>query len=363
MILRKKIKWAFVLSVAFLAAYLFLAPVPLSDDFYFQPEWTRPIASALPIGEANANSDELRAFMLGESFGFFSPSGDIFKGDAGGMRFSAGGNAWCVYPDNAQGAEIYASDSSLIMTVNAAGFVHLTENGIYLFHPGGGAVSRYAKDGSLLWTREEAVPITTFSDSAAGAIIGYGNGLLLAVDARGENLFSFYPGGSDYQVVLGAALSNDGAFAICVSGISPQRVILIEIASGQHRITAHRSLDGNLRRQVFAGFSASGSRAFFETPAGLGILDTRERAFSELPLEGQVLNVVECGGTEFFAVLAKTDAGNHLLALADSSAEKAGAASFQCQDAFLLSASDGLYLGSDGNISKISIRDAGGGSR
>ena len=176
------------------------------------------------------------------------------------------------------------------------------------------------------------------------------------MDREGRTLFSFYPGGSDYQVVLGAAISESGRQAVCVSGITPQRVILIEIESGQHRITAHRNLDGDLRRQVFAGFGDSGRQAFFETPAGLGIFDTQTRTFSEVPFEGQILNVVEYTGTGFFTVLAKTEPSNHLLALVENPATKAASVNFECRDAFLLFADGGLYLGSDGTISKISIR-------
>ena len=363
MTLQKKIKYALVGSVAFLAVYLFAAAVPLSDDFYFQPEWTRSVTSAPPIGESSANAGNLRAFMLGNDFGFFSPDGDVFRGNSGGMRFSAGGDAWCVYAEDARNTEVYGTDGSRKMTVSGAGFVRITENGTYLFHPGGGAVSRYADDGALIWTRDEAAPITAFSDSAAGTIIGYGNGLLLAVDAEGRNLFSFYPGGSDYQVVLGAALSESGAFAVCVSGVSPQRVILIEIENRQHRITAHRNLEGELRRQAFAGFSESGNRAFFETAAGLGIIDTQARSFSEVAVEGRIVSVAEYPGTGFFAVLANTRPGSHLLSLVQNPGVKTAALSFDCQDAFLLFADGGLCLGADGSISKISLRTAKDRSR
>ena len=356
MILQKKIRYAIVGSVAFLVIYLFAAAVPLSDDFYFQPEWTRSIINAPPIGAAGAEG--LRAFMLGDEFGFFSSSGEVYKGNAGGLRFSAGGGAWCVYAEDARSTEVRGADGSLKMTVNAAGFVHLTENGVYLFHPGGGAVSRYAEDGNVIWTREEAAPITAFSDSAAGTIMGFGSGLLLAVDAEGRNLFSFYPGGSEHSVVVGAAISQDGRLAVCVSGINPQRVLLIEIENRQQRITAHRNIDGELRRQVFVGFSASGDRAFFETPAGLGILDTQARSFSEVPIGGRVLNVVEYSGTGFFAALAKTNPGSHALILMQNPAVEVSRVSFECQDAFLLFADGGLCLGTDGNISKVNIRTA-----
>ena len=363
MTLQEKIKYALIGSVAFLAIYFFAAPVPLSDDFYFHPEWTRSIMSAPPIEEASADKGDLRAFMLGDEFGFFSPDGEVYRGNAGGMRFSAGGGAWCVYAEDARSTEVRGVDGSLKLTVNAAGFVHLTENGVYLFHPGGGAVSRYADDGSLIWTREESAPITAFSDSAAGTILGYASGLLLAVDREGRNLFSFYPGGSDYQIVLGAAISEDGRLAVCVSGINPQRVILIEIENRQQRITAHRNIDGELHRQAFAGISSSGAHAFFETPAGLGILDTRSRSFSEVPIEGRVLNVVEYPGTGFFAVLSRTNPGSHALILVQNPSVEVSQVSFECQDAFLLFADGGLCLGTDGNISKINISTAKDGSR
>lgn len=364
MTVRKKIKYTVVGSLIFIVVYLFAAAVPLENDFYFQPEWTKTVREAeaitpdeaadAPSGNPGAPSG-MEAFMLARNFGFFTPDGDILRGEARGMRFSAGADAWCVYPADARKTDVYYFNGALKMTVDEPGFVHLTKHALYLFHPGGGAVSRYADDGAKAWTRDEAAPITAFADSPAGSIIGYANGLLAAVDARGEEIFSFYPGGSDLPVILAAAISNDGKRAACISGINPQRFILIEINKTQHKIIFHHSFDGGVRRQLFAGFGESGRRVFFETGAGLGILDIQEMRLSEIPLHGRILNAGEYPGTNFFLALAKTNSG-HTLSLIEGPEYKIASTEFDAEDAFLILKDGGMYLGTDTNISRINIR-------
>ncbi len=363
MFMQKRSKRAILGSIAFMLIYVFVAAVPLSNDFYFQPEWTKSILGAAPLEQSRGSNSEMQAFMLGDNFGFFTQEGEIFRGNATSMRFSAGGGLWSVYPENALRTQVHSFDGSIKMTVGEAGFVHLTENGIYLFHPGGNALSKYSENGSALWRREEIAPITAFSDSAGGAAMGYANGLFAAVDNEGNTLFSFYPSGSDYQVVLGAAISQDARFALCISGINPQRVILVEISGSQYRITAHQNLANALTRQAFVAFSTSGRYGFFETKEGLGILDAQRRSFRAVELEGQILNVVEYANTGFFAVLSKKDAGYHSLSLVTASGAKLASVDFECRDAFLLFGDESLYLGSDNSISKINIVTSRGRKR
>ena len=356
MLFRKKIKYALAGAFVFTLFYIVLAAVPLTHDFSFQPQWTRRIADAPRIGGGTGLPDgDAAAFMLGRTFGFFTPDGKIVRGEPEDGRFSAGGDAWCVYPQDAAQTEVFHADGSPEMTIGAAGFVHLTDYGAYLFHPGGGAVSRYDDSGRCIWTQEEAAPLTAFSDSPAGAIFGFGNGTLTAVDPEGRVLFSFCPGGSDHPVILGAALSADGKLAACLSGIGPQRFLLIEIRGGQHKITAHRNFPQALRRQAFTGFSKSGGQVFFETAGGLGVFDTQRMHLYEAPAGGRVLNAAEAG-KGFFAVLAKSDADRHTLSVFETPARQIASTEFRCRDAFLLSRGGELYLGTDGSISCIRLQ-------
>lgn len=360
MTIRKKIKYALIGSLIFIIIYLFVAAEPLENDFYFQPDWTKTVSAAeIIVPGAEETPPEVNtgkeAFMLADKFGFFTEDGNITRMDPKGMRFSAGADSWCIYPRNARETPVYYSNGALKMTVKEPGFVHLTKNSVYLFHPGGGAVSMYNDDGTKAWTRDEASPITAFSESKSAAVIGYGNGLLTAIDKTGKEIFSFYPGGSDLPVVLAAAISDDGKYAACVSGINPQRFILIKIDGNQHKIIFHHSFDVSMRRQLFASFGESGDRVFFETNTGLGILDIKTMKFSEVPFNGQILNAGEYPGTNFFIILVKTDT-SHILSIVEEPEHKIASTEFNAKNAFLILKNGGIYLGSDDNISRINIK-------
>lgn len=356
----KKIKYALAASLIFIIIYIFVAAVPLENDFYFQPEWTKTISGAETISpdpeEAPPAEDSgWEAFMLGDEFGFFSEDGNIVRMDAGGNKFSAGNGAWCVYPQDARETPVYYPNGALKMTISEPGFTHIAKNSVYLFHPGGGAVSMYNDDGEKVWTRDEASPITAFSESKTAAIIGYGNGLLTAVDETGKEIFSFYPGGSDLPVILAAAVSDDGKYAACVSGIDPQRFILIEINGQQHKIIFHHSFTKSMRRQTFAAFGESGKRVFFETDSGLGILDIQKMKLSMVPFDGRILNAGEYPDTNFFVILVKTESG-HILSTVEEPEHKIASTEFNAENAFLILKNGGIYLGSDDNISRINIK-------
>ena len=92
MLFRKKIKYALAGAFVFTLFYIFLAAVPLTNDFSFQPQWTRRIADAPRIGGGTGLPDgDAAAFMLGRTFGFFTPDGKIVRGEPEDGRFSAGG--------------------------------------------------------------------------------------------------------------------------------------------------------------------------------------------------------------------------------------------------------------------------------
>lgn len=80
--------------------------------------------------------------------------------------------------------------------------MYIDEDRFYLFEPGGSAVKQYGADGKPRWRYLHTAPITAFHSTKGGTIIGFSDGKLVAVDAAGNVLSDFYPGGSDYQVIL-----------------------------------------------------------------------------------------------------------------------------------------------------------------
>ncbi len=350
----------YILTGAFvsLTIYMFLAAFPTGPSMYFSPVWTTDIG--MDVGsEAGANlavpGQSPEPFKLNKRFGYFTPTGSVTFSRETESRSSISSVGWAVYPDDAERTTVLNPDGSEKFTVEAPGFIHLDNDRTYLFLPGGDGVSQYAEDGTRLWTREHTAPITAFNSSPAATIIGYADGYLTAARRDGSELFSFYPGGSDMQVILGAAISEDGSLAACVSGIDRQRFLLIKIKDGQFKIIHHRWLEGNLRRQVYVDFEETGTHAFFECGEGLGIVDTSAPAVSIVPVRGTVIAVGTDAGTGLFTALTQDGQDCELVAI-ERPRYLVARTRFKATDAFLTQRGWTVYLGTDSMLSRIDIR-------
>ena len=366
--IKGNLKYIITGSVIFLAIYMFVAAVPIGPDISFIPVWTHDIAAAPVLQAIDAESKAketlnaelfknpaLESFILGNRFGYFLPDGTIIGSAETDLRMSASNSAWAVYSQEARDTKIFRPDGNLMMTAAGSGYVHLDGDRSYIFLPGGDAVSQYAKDGSVLWTREHTAPITAFNSSKAGTIIGYADGKITCIRADGSEAFSFYPGGSNYQIILGAAISEDGSLVACVSGIDRQRFILISVKDDQYKIAYHAWLEGNLREQAFVDFEKNGNFAFFQAPNGLGIADCKKRSVVFVPIDGKIHATGECPGDSLFVVLSGTE-GNYTLSAIERPNHLIAKTSFRADNAFLIQRETAIYLGMDRRISRIDIR-------
>jgi hypothetical protein len=342
-------------SILFLIIYLFVAAIPLGQDIYFTPVWTRDISSPVTADSAAFKTDDIEQFSLGDYFGYFTHDGVILSSTETKNRVSVSASAWASYPQDAENTVISRPDGTPKMTVNEAGFIHLDETRTYLFIPGGDAVAQYNDTGAEIWKREHTSPITAFNSSSGGTVIGYADGMFTCLDSDGATRFSFYPGGSDQEVILGVALSADGNLAACVSGLDKQRFLLVSIDGDQYKIVKHSYLEGNLRRQAYLDFNTDGNFAFFEYSGGLGIVDCRERDITFIPFDGQISGVGECTGNNLFVALVR-NVNDYTLAAIERPNHLVATTRFKATDAFLVPGGTSLYLGMDSRISKIDIR-------
>jgi hypothetical protein len=179
--------------------------------------------------------------------------------------------------------------------------------------------------------------------------------MLVCIAPDGSELFAFYPGGSNQEVILGAAISADGTLAACVSGIDKQRILLIKISGGQYKIVFHTWLEDTLRCQAFVDFEKTGRYAFFETSESIGILDCYKNDISFLKIPGQVISAGECPGDSVFVVLSK-DGLNYTLSAVENPNRLVAQTHFTAQNAFLIQRDNAVFLGTDNRISRIDIR-------
>ena len=362
--LKDRIKLLMLGSLGAFIIYFFVSSVPLYNDLYFSPVWSLSIEKDIELSEETIeNADSLNEksqaklypFLIKNKFGYFKENGEILVSQEFNGKVSASSSYWCQYSKDAQEFSIYTPDGNLATTIKDAGFPFIVKDKIYLFTPGGYGVSEYSIQGMRLWHYAHSAAITAFNASKKGVVIGYSDGKIAYLDEKGEEVFNLYPGGSTYQVILGLAISEDGSFIACVSGVEKQRVLLIRIMDRQYKIIRHEYLKGNLYRQVFVSFDSDSSCAVFEALGGIGIIDCKSYDIHFLDEDAPIIDVGDDKKKKLLSILTKKDDKCRLIMI-EKPFMKIAATNFISTDAFLLQDEDKLFLGTSGKISAIEIK-------
>ena len=359
MTLKDRIKILVLGSLGFLLLYFFIATKPLYNDLYFFPLWSFPIEENVSIEKTTSiegKEAKLYPFFIENKFGYFSEDGHLFSLSETYQKVSASSSYWAPYTSYSSSIPIYKSDGSLVCTINASGFPYIVEDRIYLFESGGYGVSEYNKKGELLWHYAHSAAITAFSSSKNGIAIGYSDGKIAFLNKEGSEVFNLYPGGSAYQVISGLALSSDGQFIACISGIDKQRFLLIRIMDKQYKIIKHEYLNSNLYRQAFVSFDDKGSLIIFETGDGIGLLDCYSHQLYFLDEKAPIVDIGDNVDQKLITILTKKNNECHLIII-EKPFTKIASTSFVAKDTFLLQDGKKIFIGTSNRISAVEVKN------
>ena len=368
MSLKDKIKILVLGSLGFFLLYFFVSTKPLYNDLYFFPIWSFPIEKDTSIEREKTNSSQkiekrkeraeskLYPFFIENKFGYFNEDGNLFSLSEAYQKVSASSSYWAPYNSYSSSIPIYKSDETLACTINATGFPYIVEDRIYLFESGGYSVSEYNSKGALLWNYAHSAIITAFSSSKNGVAIGYSDGKITFLNREGNEVFNLYPGGSAYQVISGLALSNDGQFIACISGIDRQRFLLIRIMDKQYKIIKHEYLNSNLYRQAFVSFDNRGSLVIFETGDGIGFVDCYTYQLYFLDEKAPIVDIGDNVEQKLITILTKKNNECHLIVI-EKPFTKIASTSFFAKDVFLLQDGKKIFIGTSERISAIEVKN------
>lgn len=367
--LRKKISLFVLISLLFIIIYMFFAGIPLRKELQLSPRWTTDFSTGLSslsqdvTGVFQLKSDvsatqKTIPFKLGQNFGYFLPDGTITAFQSIPFKATISSSLWCAFSSDTKEFTVYNPTGEKICSVEGYGFPFVQDDRVFLFSPGGSTFSKYSLDGKQEWIYESYVPIVAFNSSEGGCVAGLADGNLLHFSAKATKPSSFYPGGSDYQVILGADISNSGNLVSCISGLNKQRFVLIQIQNNLPKVIYHEYLDGNVTEQCFVGFSNKTDEAaivFYQNAAGLGIYSSDESKSKNIKLDGKVLTVVEAPEENTLFVLTKVDQKLFKVYMVDNYSELSGSFSFEATNASLFVQDNSLFIGKDTSISRLDL--------
>ncbi len=182
-------------------------------------------------------------------------------------------------------------DGAFVRSIAAHGYPRLDHGRLFIFAPGGSAVSEWTVDGQQVWTRDFLSVLTDLDAGEARTAVGLLDGSVHLLGEDGEELFSYATEGSRISVTLAVALGEDEDVLAAVAGIDPQKLILFERHSEGFFPVFQLELDSDYRRPVLLDFLDDGATLAVEQPGGLLLYDRSTESFERIELGGAVEEV------------------------------------------------------------------------
>lgn len=350
-----------IICILFCIIYFFTAATPIKEHLHLQPVWTIDITENIPDSNGTQpNVGFTHHFKLGQNIGYYNKDGTIGLFKTYPFKASISDNYWTIYTSNVNSIHCNTPQDNASITINTTGFPFFDDDRIYVFHPSGNSFSAYNTEGICVWSHDEPAIITAFNSSQNGTVAGYSNGKIFYTDSSNSHSATFAPGGSNYNVILGIAISPNGEYVAALSGIDKQRILIAKIENRQTKIIFHTFLSTETKNQSFVYFSNDNNTVFFSTKQQLVLVSIKTLEATFLKLDGTVLNIVECSPSNtsktsiIYAVLSKIDTG-YQISLINENAIKLAEFSFNADHTFIASENNSFFVGKDTSISRIDL--------
>lgn len=348
---KKKICIPILIALIFTIIYTIFAAKPLAKEYQFNPEWK--INASNPVLKQSDKNQMY--FHLGQTLGYFTEDGDITHYQTFPSKVSISDKYYAVYDSNAQNIPFYFSNGSPAGKIEKSGYPYFKKDLIYIFLPGGNSFSKCSETGNIEWSYEGTMPITAFATNDRFTATGLADGTIhIFNNADGEILSTFVPGGSDYPVILGIDISNDGQYVASISGHNQQRFVLAHKEEAQQKIIFHSFLDSDSPYQTIVHFCNDGKRVLYNFKNKLGIYDISTNQNTTVTLKSKVIDVEE---NEDFVFLLGKEKNEYTVSIVEKTNTLFGSFTFTADTAFIHADGPNLYVGKDNTISKLTLKN------
>ena len=310
-----KQRGVFLIGAILMGIYYFLFPRGTGKEMVLVPRATTSLSS-YDIQTAAA-SGKLLSVRSGDTAAYFN---DDFEPVARyGADRMAVDDHWLVVSGGA-GLDLIDPDGRLRSRLNADAVPVASDGSLYLYEPDIGRLRRVdPSNGAELWSLDLLSPVTVLDSAAGRTFLGLLDGRALILDEDGEILLRYRPGGSRVEAIFGGSLSDDGRRLALISGLDPQRFVLLEERKNGFRPVSHHDTGSDFRRFVPVGFVNNGRRVIYEGINSILAVDSEEYEVRRLEVDGRPIDWADDEVSGSLALLGAGDTGEsmRLLSLRD----------------------------------------------
>lgn len=348
----KRRKELIALSVAVFIVYLFAASMPIGTEPSIKPEWLHD------IGNDRANdgtaTGELIPFYVSDRYGYFDASGVFTFIKKNAVRLSISPTLWAAYDAVPDMLEVRTPDDAPAFSIKEDGYPFFLDGRAYLMGPEQNSIAAIDESGKTLWKRDLTAPLTSVDAGGGLTVIGLLDGSIEVLDANGVKTFGFEPGGSRLPVIAASRISSDGKRIALVSGIDPQRFLLLERSGRTYKVIHHEYLDRGFRRPVQAAFVGGEAYVAFERERGLAVYDIRKRESMIVDIGGEVIAFEDESADGRFFLICRTADQRELIGI-DLPSNVFMRSRFESEQPYIKRRGDRLYLAETDAVAALSI--------
>lgn len=241
------------------------------------------------------------SFSLGDNFGYFTEDLDLTYFDKLDYKVSISDSVFINYPKIPKILDVQNSNGTGRSIIETTGYPIVIGNRIVIISDN--FISLYDLNGNLFWKKDVLSIITSLSLTEQKVLISYLDGYCELISISGETEFTYRPGGSRIDAVYSASISSDGQYISVISGLNPQRFILLQNRKDEYKPIFHFELQEEFRRSVNMYFSEDDSQVFFENSAGINIFDVNLKTLTRAGDSGRMGNVYKDYECNFFSAM------------------------------------------------------------
>ncbi len=294
-------KLLFLATLIIVLGYLFFFSPTVGKDIVFNPIWYRdfsntPSGLQIEITQAEKLQQQKKvfAFKSGNLFGYITKEGEPLFVDRSFFQTAISDTKFVNTSNIPMNLVVRDYVGNIDFSVDIAGYPVLEENRLIVFSPMRNRISEYDDNGNRLWSREYIAPATCVEYSSEYILLGFLNGVISLLDREGKELFQFAPTGSSAsRVVYGCTMDPDADTLILITGLDPQRIILLEKKDNTYKPVFTEILESSFRRTVNMHYSLQQQAVYFEGADGISILSLKSRTITKITAEGRFTSLVE----------------------------------------------------------------------
>jgi len=335
--------------------YFFGFAQALNLELVLNPTWVTTISEQNEFLPNTSKSTPI-PFALGSYYGYFATDGKLLNAKQIDSGIAISDDAFVSYPKTPDSLSILSPSNSLLGSVPTRAYPYFDKGRLFFIQEDKSGVFETTLSGQKIFQKDFSSIITAFNTNTTVSAVGLLEGKLEILDEKGAVISTFSPGGSRLPVILGTAVSPNSNFVAAISGVDPERLLVLSKRKTGYQVLFHELLPSNFRRPVQLAFSSDSAYLFYEQENTICILDLEKRTTQRFVYSGNLKTLSVNKENDLIFILSGNSNTANISAFKAPGA-KLLATTIHGSEFYLRQKDNSIYIGVDSKILRIDAKE------